>query len=46
MINGHFVAAEEKDYEKWRAVFRKGRKEGWIDGIGEVRYEIENEDEE
>ncbi|HOO55730.1 MAG TPA: PhnD/SsuA/transferrin family substrate-binding protein [bacterium] len=34
-INGHIVAVSSKDYENWERVYRKGRREGWLDAIGQ-----------
>ncbi len=37
-INGHFVPVKPEDYVKYRRIYDFGRKEGWIDDIGEVTY--------
>jgi len=37
-VDGHFVPVTLDDYDNWRKVYEKGRREGWIDDIGQATY--------
>jgi len=35
-INGHFAPVTMADYTNWETIYRKGRKEGWLDDLGQM----------
>jgi len=35
-VNGHFTPVTMDDYKNWETVYKKGRKEGWLDEIGQM----------